>query len=74
LVWLDTSQEPARFWVLQWHPTLFGDVVLVEVQGRIGRPTRARVLQHADHPELDVLSEAQVRRHLANGYQLIDWS
>jgi hypothetical protein len=74
LVRLDASQEPARFWVLQWHPTLFGDVVLVGVQGQIGRPARARVLQHAGRPELDTRIEAQVHHHLANGYQLVDWS
>jgi predicted DNA-binding WGR domain protein len=73
LVQIDASQEPARFWALQWQPTLFAGVALVEVQGRIGRPARARVLQHADQPQLDAAIEQLVRRRLQQGYQLVDW-
>lgn len=74
LVQVDGSREPARFWLLQWHPTLFAGVALVAVQGRIGRPARARVLLHAEAPRLDGTIEQEVRRHLQQGYQLVDWS
>jgi predicted DNA-binding WGR domain protein len=73
LVQLDTSQEPARFWVLQWYPTLFGGVALVQLQGRIGRPAHGRVVLHTDKPQLDATVTQLVRRRLRQGYQLIDW-
>ncbi len=73
LVQLDASKEPARFWVLQWYPTLFGGVALVQLQGRIGRPAYGRVLLYADKPQLDATLQQLVRRRLHQGYQLVDW-
>jgi hypothetical protein len=73
LVQVAASREPARFWLLQWHPTLFADLALVEVQGRIGRPAHARVLLHADEPLFDATIEQRVQRRLHQGYQLVDW-
>ncbi len=73
LVQPDSSQEPARFWVLQWYPTLFGGVALVQLQGRIGRPAYGRVLLQTDKPQLDAAMTELVRRRLKQGYQLVDW-
>jgi hypothetical protein len=73
LVQVDASHEPARFVVLQWHPMLFAGVALVEVQGRIGRPARARVVLQTDTPTLDATMTQRVRRRLQQGYQLVDW-
>lgn len=73
LVQVDASQHPAQFWVLQWHPTLFGGAALVEVQGRVGHTARARVLLQAEGPQLDAATVQLVRRRLQTGYQIADW-
>jgi predicted DNA-binding WGR domain protein len=73
LVSIDESRNRARFYVLQWHPTLWGGLALVRVWGRIGSAGRAKVLAYADSPTLDAALTRTVRRRLRHGYQVVDW-
>ena len=73
LVSLDPSRNRARFYLLQWHPTLWDDVALVGVWGRIGSRRQAKVLLHAPTPQVDATVARLVRRRLQHGYQLVDW-
>ncbi len=73
LVSIDASRNPARFYLLQWHPTLWDDVALVRVWGRIGSRGRAKVLLHAASPTVNAAVERLVRRRLRHGYRLVDW-
>lgn len=73
LVSVDDSRNRARFYVLQWQPTLWGGVALVRVWGRIGSAGRAQVLAYADTPQLDTAVARLVRRRLQHGYHVVDW-
>jgi predicted DNA-binding WGR domain protein len=73
LVSIDESRNRARFYVLQWHPTLWGGLALVRIWGRIGSAGRAQVLSYADSPRLDATLAQTVRRRLRHGYQVVDW-
>jgi predicted DNA-binding WGR domain protein len=73
LVSIDESRNRARFYVLQWHPTLWGGLALVRIWGRIGSAGRAQVLAYADSPTLDATLTRTVRRRLRHDYQLVDW-
>ncbi len=73
LVSIDAGRNRARFYVLQWQPTIWGGVALVRVWGRIGSPGRAQVLCYAETPQMDATVERVVRRRLRHGYQLVDW-
>jgi predicted DNA-binding WGR domain protein len=73
LVSIDDSRNRARFYVLQWQPTLWDGVALVRVWGRIGSRGRAQVLRCADTPEVDDIVARLVRRRLQHGYQVVDW-
>ena len=73
LVSIDASRNRARFYLLQWHPTLWDDVALVRVWGRIGSRGQAKVLFHAPSPQVDAAVARLVRRRLQHGYQVVDW-
>jgi predicted DNA-binding WGR domain protein len=73
LVSVDDSRNRARFYVLQWQPTLWGTVALVRIWGRIGSSGRAQVLSYADTPQLDAAVVRVVHRRLQHGYQVVDW-
>ena len=73
LVSVDPSRNRARFYILQWHPTLWEDLALVRIWGRIGSRGQAKVLLHAPTPQVDAVIERLVRRRLQHGYQVVDW-
>jgi predicted DNA-binding WGR domain protein len=73
LVSVDDSRNRARFYVLQWQPTLWGGVALVRLWGRIGSTGRAQVLCYTDTPVVNKTVERVVRRRLRHGYQVVDW-
>ena len=73
LVSIDASRNRARFYVLQWQPTLWGGVALLRVWGRLGGQGRQQVVLEAATPQLDAVLTRLVRQRLRHGYQLVDW-
>ena len=73
LVSIDASRNRARFYVLQWQPTLWGSVMLVRLWGRIGGQGRQQVLLEAETPQLDAALTRLVHQRLRHGYQIVDW-
>jgi predicted DNA-binding WGR domain protein len=73
LVSLDDSRNRARFYLLQWQPTLWEGVALVRVWGRIGAGGRAQVVCYAAAATVDATVHQLVRRRLRHGYQIVDW-
>ena len=73
LVSIDASRNRARFYLLQWQPTLWGSVMLVRVWGRIGGRGRAQVLLETATPAVDARVTRLVRQRLRHGYKLVDW-
>ena len=70
---IDASRNRARFYVLQWQPTLWGSVMLVRVWGRLGRPGRMHVVRETAAPQGDGTLTRLVRQRLGHGYQIVDW-
>ncbi len=73
LVSIDASRNRARFYLLQWQPTLWGTVMLVRVWGRLGGRGRSQVVLETDVPQLDAALTRLVRQRRRHGYQLVDW-
>jgi predicted DNA-binding WGR domain protein len=73
LVSIDLARNRARFYLLRWQPTLWGEVALVRMWGRIGSRGRAQVLLRTDAPQLDATVTRFVRRRLRHGYVITDW-
>ena len=73
LVSIDASRNRARFYLLQWQPTLWGTVMLLRVWGRLGGQGRTQSVLEADAPQLDTVLTRLVRQRLRHGYQIVDW-
>lgn len=67
----DPARHRARFYVLRWQPTLFGEVALVGRWGRIGTAGKVRTL--ASGTMASVVLEQIWRRRLQHRYTLIRW-
>lgn len=73
LVSIDPTRNRARFFTLQWQPTLWEERALVCVWGRLHTPGQMRVLVSATAPDLEVVVRRIVRRRLLHGYQVVAW-
>ena len=73
LVSVDPGRNRARFYRLQWHPTLWEESALLCSWGRIGTTGRAKVLATAPSDQAEATIAQLVRRRLHHGYQLVDW-
>jgi len=70
---IDPAANRYRFYRLQWHATLWDDVALLCVGGRIGTLGRVHVLHGARTPEAVAEAEQILRLRLRHGYALVDW-
>ena len=73
LVSIDPAENRYRFYRLQWHPTLWDDVALLCVWGRIGTLGQVRVLHSARTPAAVAEADRILRLRLRHGYDLVDW-
>ena len=73
LVSIDRDRNRARFYRLQWQPTLWDERALVCIRGRMGTLGQMSVL-HVGHTPQAMADAAQLLRlRLRHGYQLVDW-
>ncbi len=72
LVSIDPAENRYRFYRLQWHPTLWDDVALICVWGRIGTLGQVQVQHTARTPEAEGVAARILRLRLRHGYQLAD--
>jgi predicted DNA-binding WGR domain protein len=70
---IDPTKNRARFYLLQWQPTLDGRMVLVRIWGRLGTLGQVRTLLWADDAEMPAHVERVVYRRLQHGYRLVAW-
>ena len=61
-----------RFYLFSWHPSLYGERVLVCTWGRIGTLGRSRSICFPDGSSTTSL-ERLVNRQLKRGYQVTEW-
>ena len=73
LVSIDPAENRYRFYRLQWHPTLWDDLALICVWGRIGTLGQVRVLHTARTPDALADADRILRLRLRHGYDLVDW-
>ncbi len=73
LVSIDASRNRARFYVLQWQPTLWGSVMLVRLWGRLGGQGRQQVVLEAATAQVDAPVTRLIRLRLRHGYHIVDW-
>ena len=71
---IDPAVNRARWYQLQWQPTLWGELALIQTWGRIGTTGgHRRVRVYADRTEAhDTLSQI-IRHRLRHGYQITAW-
>ncbi len=74
LISVDSTTNRFRFYVLSWHPTLWGDFALVQTWGRLGRPGRFRTTSYATRAEAQGMIMRLLRRRLRHGYRVIAWT
>ena len=70
---IDPATNRARFYLLQWQPTLDGRQVLLRIWGRLGTLGQVRPLLWADAAELPDHIQRVLSRRLQHGYALVDW-
>jgi predicted DNA-binding WGR domain protein len=68
---VDPAQRMARFYVLSIEPTLFADVSLTRVWGRIGTRGRRRVGLHLTQGAAQIELEKWLQRKRRRGYAVI---
>ena len=73
LVSIDASRNRARFYLLQWQPSLWGSMMLVRVWGRLGGPGRLQVVQETETAQVDAAVTRLIRERLRHGYHVVDW-
>ena len=66
---IDAASNMARFYMLSFEPTLFGDVAVLRHWGRIGTRGRQAAIFHASMAEAQVTLERQVARRRRRGYR-----
>jgi len=70
---LDPATNRARFYLLQWQPTLDGRLVLLRIWGRLGTLGQVRTLLWADDAEMPTHIKRVLHQRLQHGYQLVAW-
>ena len=70
---VDPATNRARFYLLQWQPTLDGRQVLLRIWGRLGTMGQVRPLLWADDAKLPAHLQQVLHQRLQHGYQLVDW-
>ena len=70
---VDHTRNRARFYVLQWQPTLDGRLALLRIWGRLGTLGQVRTLLWADDARLPDDITRVVHQRLLHGYELTAW-
>jgi len=70
----DAEQNRARFYELQWQPTLWGEGALVRTWGRIGTAGQQRATIFPDRAAAQAQIARTIRARLRHGYQLEQWT
>jgi predicted DNA-binding WGR domain protein len=70
---IDPTKNRARFYLLQWQPTLDGRLVLVRIWGRLGTLGQVRTLLWADDAQVPDEIRRVLHQRLLHGYQLVSW-
>jgi predicted DNA-binding WGR domain protein len=70
---IDPTKNRARFYLLQWQPTLDGRLALLRIWGRLGTLGRVRTLLWADDAQMPDHIERVLHQRLRHGYQLVAW-
>jgi predicted DNA-binding WGR domain protein len=68
------DENPRRFYLLTWQPSLFGGGMLVRSWGRLGSHSTSRA---AAFPDRESAQEAVARlicRRIRRRYELTDWT
>ncbi len=73
LISRDPTRNRARFYLLQWQATLYGDRALVCAWGRIGTRGRSRPLTYQDPSDMRRHITLVLRRRIKHGYRLHEW-
>ena len=73
LVSIDPAENRCRFYRLQWHPTLWGDLALVCIWGRVGTLGQVRVLHGVRTADAEATAQALLQLRLRHGYHVADW-
>ncbi len=74
LISVDPAANRFRVYVLSWHPTLWGDFALVQMWGRLGRPSRSQTTSYATRAQAQGLIVRLLRRRLRHGYRVVVWT
>jgi predicted DNA-binding WGR domain protein len=73
LISIDPTRNRARFYLLQWHTTLYGDRALLCTWGRIGTRGRSQPRTFQDASDVRRHITRILRRRLQHGYRLLEW-
>ena len=73
LVRIDASMTPARFEVLSWQPTLWGEPALVRWRGTVGQAASRAVVVPGDVPDRQAAATRFVEGRLRAGFWIADW-
>ena len=70
----DPAVNRARWYHLQWQPTLWGELALIQTWGRIGTTGgHRRVRVYADRTAAHDALIRIIRHRLRHGYQITAW-
>ena len=70
---VDPAKNLARFFVLAWQPTLWGERVLVRVWGRCGTLGRWAVVKSRADQRPEHTADRLLRLRLRHGYSVTAW-
>jgi predicted DNA-binding WGR domain protein len=70
---VDPTTNRARFYLLQWQPTLDGRLALLRIWGRLGTLGQVRTLLWADDAQALTHIERVLHQRLLHGYELVAW-
>ena len=73
LVSVNPAENRARFYRLQWQPTLWGELALLCIWGRIGTLGKCTVLSLRQDDDTAATIAPIIRERLQHGYQVIAW-
>ena len=71
---VELTENRRRFYLAEWQPLLWGGGALVRTWGRIGALGLTGRVEYPDRPSAQTDIERLIRRRLARGYTLIEWS
>lgn len=70
---VDPAKNRARFFVLAWQPTLWGERVLVRVWGRCGTLGRWAVVKTSPAQSPEQIANRLLQLRLRHGYAITAW-